>query len=80
MYPRSDIYEFPDGATFTPAGPETEECMRARPGRMADASGSEIREDRALLGRREVKVVIPDDNADAILRTFGGPKPTKRNV
>lgn len=50
------------------------------PGRMVDASSSEIREDRALLGRLEIKVAIPNDNADAILRTFGGPKPTKRNV
>lgn len=80
MYPRSDLYEFPDSATFTPAGPETEECIRARLARMAIVSGAQITEDRALLGRREVKVVVPDSDADVVLRTFGGPHPTRRNI
>lgn len=80
MYPRCDIYEFPDDGLVQPGGASAPECTRTLIKRMVIASGAEIREDRALLGRREMRIFIKDEGVDTILNVERCIRPTRKNV
>lgn len=78
-YPRSDIFEFPEGKSISVRGNNVDDA-RQHIRCLAESTGAEIADDRLINGKREIKVIFLNEMSDTIFTTARVSKPTRENV